>query len=89
MLLDIPTSVAITDTIKFVPKECYANCVRTILQVRELSKATYVEGWQCNPVPHEHAWIEMDSKIVDPTAVAICRVLNRAGLPLADRLRQR
>ena len=78
MKLDIPTSVRITTMTQIIPKECYFNCMRTVLNLKEFQTATYVEGWWCSPLPHEHAWIEQKGEILDPTAVKIHATVKEA-----------
>jgi hypothetical protein len=52
------------------PKECWKNAFFSLLEVPELARGQYVEGWIVPitiPIAIEHAWIELDGQIIDPT----------------------
>src|SRR3712207_6711599 len=52
------------------PKECWKNAFFSLLEVPELAHGQYVEGWivpTTIPIAIEHAWIELDGQIIDPT----------------------
>jgi hypothetical protein len=56
-----------------IPRACWQNAYRALLQLPELSNGCYVEGWIVNvdvPVPIEHGWVELDGQIIDPTPKA-------------------
>jgi hypothetical protein len=58
------------ETIQPIPKECWKNATLALVALPELSRAHYIEGWSVLaeiPVPFEHAWLELDGQIIDPT----------------------
>ena len=60
-------------TIRAVPNACWQNAYRSLLELPELANGHYVEGWIVRtdlPVPLEHAWLELDGQIIDPTPIS-------------------
>ena len=56
-----------------IPNACWINAYCALMELPELAHGYYVEGWFVNialPVPIEHAWIELDGQIIDPTPVS-------------------
>ena len=66
--VDYQLSVDIAQQVSAQPKHCWHN---SILGQQVLPNALYIEGWIVVPegVVIEHGWLEMESKIVDPTLV--------------------
>jgi len=51
------------------PGQCFANAYRTVMFLPKFGDATYVEGFAVTPsgLCMEHAWVERDGRIIDPT----------------------
>jgi hypothetical protein len=52
------------------PQSAWRTACRVLRSVSELKDAFYVEGWAVtldNRLVIEHAWIEIEGKIIDPT----------------------
>lgn len=70
MTKDAVRSAAVARRIRAVEKSCFANCQRAVARDPELANATYVEGFAvvvASRLPFEHAWIEVDGAVIDPT----------------------
>jgi hypothetical protein len=88
--LDQSISLELASRIKAEVKACYFNSRKAIMLLDEYATANYLEGFAATylGMPVEHAWIESDGKILDPTlprgeAVAYfpgIRVRGREGL---------
>ena len=70
--LNLQLSQQAAKHVNAVPKACWQNAYRALLQVPALSSGCYVEGWIVDvnlPIPIEHGWVELDGQIIDPTPV--------------------
>lgn len=55
----------------FAKRRCYNNCFNAVTMLPEYECATYVEGFAFNGLLCvEHAWLEIDGEIVDPTVLS-------------------
>lgn len=67
---DYALSVEVSEEIRAIPRECYRNAVLAVVLLQDkYPGALYVEGWGNAIFPTEHAWIEWQGKIIDPTWV--------------------
>ena len=60
-------------TINAVRNGCWENAYRALMELPELAHGQYVEGWFVRidlPIPIEHAWIELEGKLIDPTPIS-------------------
>jgi hypothetical protein len=53
--------------IRAKPQQCYYNAFKTMFYCTEFETATYVEGIVHDVISIEHAWIEFNGEIIDPT----------------------
>jgi hypothetical protein len=70
--LNLALSKRAAKTIKAIPKACWQNAYRSLMELPELSRGYYIEGWMVDvnlPIPIEHGWVELDGQIIDPTPV--------------------
>lgn len=66
--LDYAHSVKLAQQIGAIPKQCYSNCFLAVYGRADLAQAVYVEGFAyAGFFPVEHAWIELEGRIIDPT----------------------
>jgi hypothetical protein len=71
--LNLPLSKRAAKIVNAVPKACWQNAYRALLHVPELASGYYVEGWYVSHgiyIAFEHAWIELDGHIIDPTPIS-------------------
>lgn len=55
----------------FAKRHCYSNCFNAVTMVPEYGCSTYVEGFAFNGLLCvEHAWLEINGEIVDPTLLS-------------------
>lgn len=65
---DFTESARVGRGIRAVPKRCWFNARRAVMQMADYADASYIEGWIVVPnMPFEHGWIVMDGRIIDPT----------------------
>lgn len=100
MSIDRELSRRVARAVRKQPGKGWQNCWRAIRTLSELADARYVEGWVVTGdlVAVEHAWIEMNGSIVDPTFLRRGRVISyhpafrvdqRAAQQMGPRLWQR
>jgi hypothetical protein len=69
-ILNLALSKRVAKIVNAQPKECWKNAFFSLMEVSELARGQYVEGWITPitiPIAIEHAWIELDGQIIDPT----------------------
>jgi hypothetical protein len=66
MKVNVELSKDVAEQVTARPKECWRNA---IIGLAVLPEAYYVEGWiiTASGLVVEHAWLELDGELVDPT----------------------